>query len=336
MMATLLLSAGCKYEYQQDIISTGNTQKHVMADLEGDPNNRNILMVTTVLGEEFGFKLLVPDYWELKPDDKNEYNTDIYLSSNEYENDACIVLPGTIGYAVDASLEKEQWQTTTPFGLADDWYFYTDVSETERRPVMRIIQFSDLEENYYTLEARYPETGYENCNTDFSNMIATFDLLSIPIDQIDIKEEAVYQERWTIMAVKPYGDEEEKIIIDYPPDWEVTDNVEDVVRPLITDNETGCVTYLAVAPIDTTDYTEDVIVLDNNEMAKKYTLETGEEVIIVTHNEKTYYFALKNVAEDSIAICMEEFESVVKSFRTYDEEMTARGVVEESGTGTIE
>ncbi|MFA6529067.1 MAG: hypothetical protein WCT46_06035 [Candidatus Gracilibacteria bacterium] len=344
LLSTLLALTGCEKE---TIIEAGN-QKYYVAELVGDPNNRNVLRATTVWSEDTSFEMLIQDYWEVKKDTEDLYNTDIYISSNEYEDDTCVVLPGTIGYGIDEALEKEIWQTTTTYGSAEDYYFYERISETEKRPVLRIVTFTDEEGNNYILEARYPETNYEACNADFSDMVATFQTLDMKLEDTYVAEE-IFQPKWVSLVLQPYGTttEEDELVIDYSPDWTLINNEEDMLSQyILTDSKTDCKTYAGVAQRDLTGltYTEDVLVLDNNDMAKKYlvTDENGVvtmEIVSVTHGGKTYNFELRNIDQEQIVVCTDEFESTVKSVRTYVEEIAARtssNVSTDSGTGTAE
>ncbi|OGJ47005.1 hypothetical protein A2344_00015 [Candidatus Peregrinibacteria bacterium RIFOXYB12_FULL_41_12] len=329
----MIAISGCA---EDTVIETEN-QSYYVANLVGDPSNRNVFRSTTAWSNTAAFEMLIPDYWEIKMDEDDLYNTDIYMSSDEYDNDSCIVLAGTVGYGISDEYEKEIWQTTTSYGVAEDYYFYERISDTEKRPVLRIVTFSDAEENYYILEARFPETDYESCSADFSNMVATFSTLDIELEETYVEEE-IFQPKWISLVLNPYGTEgdEYEIIVDYPPNWVLTNNEGDKLSQyIITDQETSCETYAGAAQRDLTGltYSEDVLVLDNNEIATKYivTTETGEtsmEIVTFVHDELTYSFELRNIDQSQIATCMEEFESVVKSFRTYAEEMEAKGVTD--------
>jgi len=316
-----MFGIGCQ---QQGVIETQN-QSYYIAKLIGDPNGRNILRATTVWSKDAAFEMLMPDYWEVKLDKDDEYNTDIYLSSSEYNDDSCVILPGTVGYGVSADLEKEQWSTLTEWGTADDWYFYETVDGI-RRPVFRTATFTDEDGNYYILEAQYPEENWETCNADVSNMIATFKTLNTKLEDTYIAEE-IFQPKWAKIALPLLETQETKFVVDYPPTW----TVENLEKNMITDTENSCSVYGGVALRDLSEaasYEEDVLVLDNNTMAKKYTLynDTGiayMEVVSVEYNGATYNFELHNITADNKDICTSNFESVVQSFRTYEEEIGA-------------
>jgi len=306
----------------------GVSQKYFVADLSGDPNNRNVFRATTVWADDAVFEMLLPDYWEVKIDKEDIYKTDIYLTSSEYEDDACVVLAGTMGYGIPEDYEKELWQTTVAWGMADDYYFYEKISEEERRPVIRIVEFHDDASNYYVFELRFPETEYDACNADFSNMIATFKTLQGTIEENYIEQE-IFEEKWPSIAFKNLGNQEDKIVIDYSPNWEVADDAEgnDILAKPPTDNTF----HAGVEARDLSEaasYEEDVLVLDNNEMAEKYLLYDANgnlymEVVKIMHNDVTYNFELKNPTSlDEASI--EEFETMVKSFRTLAEENAAK------------
>lgn len=130
---------------QQEGIFEGVSQQYYVADLVGDPNNRNIFRATTVWSEDATFELLIPDYWEVKIDKDDTYNTDVYITSEEYKGDSCVILPGTMGYGIPEEYEKEVWYTNLSWGAVDDYFFYTTTEEGERRPVLRIVEAIDGE-----------------------------------------------------------------------------------------------------------------------------------------------------------------------------------------------
>lgn len=327
---------------QQGIIKTQN-QSYYIARLVGDPSGRNILRATTVWSEDTPFEMLIPNYWEVKLDKDDKYNTDIYISSDEYEDNSCVMLPGTVGYGVSADLEKEQWSTITQWGTADDWYFYETVDEV-RRPVFRTATFTDTDGNYYILEAQYPEENWEACNSDVSNMIATFKTLDMKLEDTYIEEE-IFQPKWTKIALSLLETPETKFVVDYPPTW----SVENLTQNILIDNESNCSVHGGVALRDLNEaasYEEGVLVLDNNEMAKKYILYNGTgieymEMVSVEYEGVTYNFELHDITADNKEICTSNFEAIVQSFRTYDEEIDANSAYDvfaeenqESGTGT--
>ncbi len=336
-----MFGIGCQ---QTGVIETQN-QSYYIARLVGDPNGRNVFRATTVWSEDTAFEMLIPNYWEVKLDTDDKYNTDIYISSNEYDDDSCVMLPGTVGYGVSADLEKEQWATLTGWGTADDWYFYETVDEV-RRPVFRTAAFTDEDGNYYILEAQYPEENWEACNADVSNMIATFKTLDTKLEDTYIAEE-IFQPKWIKIVFSLLETPETKFVVDYPPTW----SVEDLGKNILADNENVCSVYAGVASRDLSEaasYDEDVLVLDNNAMAKKYTLYNGTgieymEIVSVEYNDLTYNFELHDVTADNKEICASNFEAIVQSFRTYEEEVGATSGYDvfdaenqDSGTGTAE
>jgi len=338
--ATLIIfSIGCK---QEGVIETQN-QKYYVAELVGDPNNRNILRATTVWSEDAAFEILMPDYWEVKIDEDDKYNTDIYLSSNEYDDDTCVVLPGTIGYGVSEELEKEQWATLTTWGAADDWYFYETVDGV-RRPVFRTATFTDENGNYYIFEVQFPEENWESCNANYSDMIATFNTLQSKLEDTYIDTE-IFQEKWKSVTLPLLADTDKKFVIDYPPSgWAGEDSEEGY--DILVDNENSCSVHAGVPLRDIAEaasYEEDVLVLDNNEMAKRYKLYDAQgleymEIVTFTYQDSTYNFELQNMTEANKDICTSNFESIVKSFRTYDEEIDATSgydVFAATGTSTV-
>ena len=327
---TLLLTflSGCNLFSGGDQIFEGYSQSYYVVSLVGDPNNRNVYRGTTVWADDAVFELLMPDYWEVKVDEEDLYNTDIYLSSNEFDGDTCIILPGTMGYGIPEEYEKELWQTTTNWGVADDYYFYEVLSEEERRPVLRIVEFHDAIGNYYIIELRLPEEGYETCNSDFSDMIASFRTLDLPLEETYIEEE-IFQPKLPNISFMNLGDPEDKLVIEYPIDWAVSEDEErtDVLIKETSDD----MLYAGVETRDLSEaatYEEDVLVLDNNDMAKKYMLYDADGllymvVVTVTHNDIVYNFELRgNGAVDEMNL--EDFDAIVKSFRTLAEENAAK------------
>ncbi len=328
----LLLSAFCLLTTSCGSgIYEGKDQKYYVADLEGDPNNRNIFRATTIWNEDATFELLIPDYWEVKEDKNDEYNTDIYLVSNEYDDNACLVLPGTMGYGVSDDLKIEQWYTLIPWGGADDYYFYETISDTEQKPIMRVIEFVDGDGNYYLFEMHFPQDeDYTACHEDFSNIITTFSTLNTTLEETYIEAE-IFQPKWVTFAIKNKGSDDDRIVVDYPPMGWIVDKSEEGLD-YVKNEEYGCEIHAGMEDKDPTElasYEEDVLVMDNNDMAKQYTLydENGavsEIYVTVNHNEIDYNFAIKNIND----MCLDDALLTVKSFRTYDEEMAIRKGIE--------
>ena len=100
-------------------------------------------------------------------------------------------------------------------------------------------------------------------------------------------------------------------------------------RDYFKETEKNCLMYPGIEERDLSEaasYEEDVLVLDNNDIAKKYLLynEVGENYLIiiqVPHQGITYNFELSQIADQS---CIDDFEAMVKSFRTEEEEKAAR------------
>ncbi len=320
LIALLLSFSGCG---GNDGIYEGKEQKYYVADLLEDPNNRNVFRATTVWSEDAAFELFIPDYWEVKEDINDEYNTDIYLTSNAYEDDACVLLPGTMGYGVDDDLVIEEWMTILPNATASDYYFYRTISEEERWPVMRIVQFDDGGENYYLLELRYPEEGdYMSCHEDFDKMIETFSILDTTLEE-SYMEENIFQPMWNNIYIKDTDTytKDESAVVSYNPGWIVTrgeDNID-----YISTQEGMCQIDIKLMDIDlesVASYTEEVMIFDNNDMAKKYTVYDAEGnmeyiYVEVIHEELEYNFKISNIDE----ACLEDAEAAIKSFRTYGE-----------------
>jgi len=328
LIALALVATGCGKTGVQE----SGEQKYYVADLVGDPSNRNVFRSTTVWSKDAVFELLLPDYWEVKEDTENKYNTDIYISSNEYADDSCIFLPGTVGHGVDNGLEVEEWATLIPWGVADDFYFYKKISDEERRPVMRVVQFQDEKGNYYTLEMHFPEEGdYTSCHEDFSNIVVTFNTLDTDIEESYVEEE-IFQPKWIALAIKNKESDEDRLVVDYPPGGWIVEQDENGLDYMRTEDNT-CSVHGGMADIDVSTlegYEETVLVLDNNDMAKKYTLygEDGsiEDVyVIVTHNDITYNFHIDNLVSET---CEADGETIIKSFRTYKEQKAVSAGIE--------
>lgn len=324
----LTILTGCSLFSNDGGIFEGVNQKYYVADLIGDPNNRNVFRATTVFADDAVFELLIPDYWEVKVDEEDLYNTDVYLSSSEFENDNCIVLPGTMGYGIPEEYEKELWQTTVSWGAADDYYFYERISEEERKPVIRIIEFHDATGNYYIIELQFPEENYEACNADFSDMLTTFQTINTPIEETYIEEE-IFEPKWPSIAFKNLDDQEDKIVVDYPPEWSVVDDEEE--NDVLVKHPTDDTIRVGIETRDLNEaasYTEDILVFDNNDMGEKYSLYNEEGhlymiVVTVTHNDTVYNFELDGSGYvDELNI--EDFETIVASFRTLEEENAAK------------
>ena len=329
LIVTALTVSGCG---NNSGIQEGATQKYYLADLEGDPNNRNVFRSTTVWSEEAAFELIIPDYWEVKVDKDDKYNTDIYLSSSEYEDDTCVVLPGTVGYGVSDDLEVEEWLTLIPSGQASDYYFYERISEEERQPVMRVVQFEDADGNYYILEMHFPEEGdYLSCHEDFSNIVTTFNMLEETLEETYVEAE-IFQPKGITFAMKNMGSDEDRIVIEYAEDTWIVERDENGADYL-KDMTGTCELHGGLETLDVTtwaSYDDEVLVLDNNDMAKKYTLYDAEGAIDMVyvsllHNDIVYNFEIREVDGDE---CVDQAQTVIQSFRTYAEELSVQSGIE--------
>ncbi len=327
LIGTLLVATGC---FGGGTIIEGEVQKYYVTDLLEDPNNRNILRSTTAWSEDAVFELLIPEHWEVKQDKKDEFNTDYYLQSTQFPSGECIALPGTIGYGIPEEWEKDLWYTTTPNTGGDDYYFYEVQDDGTRIPQIRIIEFQDGYGNYYIMELQYPESDYETCNADFSNIVTSFAIVTTSLED-SYSEEEVYQPQLPMISIMLEEDSSQRLVIEYPHNW-VVGSTEDNITYLY-EEEKGCKLFAGVPDRDLSEaagYEEDVIVLDNNDMAKLYKLYDGQEnfymeLISDEHDGITYNFELTEIADDA---CVSDFETIVKSFRTYQEELAAQqGIV---------
>lgn len=313
---------------QQEGIFEGVSQQYYVADLVGDPNNRNIFRATTVWSEDATFELLIPDYWEVKIDKDDTYNTDVYITSEEYKGDSCVILPGTMGYGIPEEYEKEVWYTNLSWGAVDDYFFYTTTEEGERRPVLRIVEAIDGEGYFYVFELRFPEEGdYVTCNADFSDILASFRTLDGTLEETYIEEE-IFEVKWPTISIKNKGDKNDRFVVDYYPDWIVEESDESSENYF--SGEDGCSLYPGVGDRDLAEaasYEQDVLVLDNNDMAEKYLLSDAEgnlymEIVKILHGDNIYNFEIRGGLSNQT--CLDNAETTIKSFRTYEEHVAAQ------------
>lgn len=139
------------------------------------PMNRPVVKMNSVLSENLYFKIRYDDKaWKIV-DSAGDYPTNLIFQNLSYDDDTCVVLPGTKGYKLDKQYEISQWFYRSDYTSGIDFEFKNPVTGLIEMRVFETASNGDsLPSVLFELHLPIDGQNQDKCYADYQELIGTY------------------------------------------------------------------------------------------------------------------------------------------------------------------